>query len=76
MWLSLVKMPSGPNALEISDIQEDEIVATPRRRSECNNVTLRRKSPNEILVYHTPGPLNSLWKACKDENPTFQIRSS
>jgi len=52
MGLSLVKMPSDPNALEISDIQEHEIVATPRRRSECNNVTLRRKQPNGIFAYH------------------------
>jgi hypothetical protein len=44
-------MPSGPNALEISDIQDDEIVATPRRRSEWNNITLRRKPPNGIIAY-------------------------
>jgi hypothetical protein len=50
--LSLVKMPSGPNAFEISDIQEDEIAASPGRRSECNNLTLRRKPPNGIFAYH------------------------
>ncbi len=39
--VSLVKMPSSPNVFEISDIQEDETVASPGRRSECNDLTLR-----------------------------------
>jgi hypothetical protein len=38
--LSLGKIPSGANAFEISDIQEDETEAALTRRSECNNVTL------------------------------------
>ena len=29
-------------------------MATPRRRSECNNVTLLRKPPNGIFAYHRP----------------------
>jgi hypothetical protein len=39
--LCLPKMSSGANAVEISDIQEDEMEASLVRRSEWNNVTLR-----------------------------------
>jgi hypothetical protein len=37
--LARPKMPSGANAFEISDIQEEETEVQPVRRTECNNVT-------------------------------------
>jgi hypothetical protein len=42
--LSLAEMPSGANAFEISDIQQDENKAALTRRSECNNVILGLKT--------------------------------
>jgi hypothetical protein len=42
-YLSLPKMPSGANAFEISDIQEDEAEAV-LRRTECNNALHRAEN--------------------------------
>jgi hypothetical protein len=56
--LSLLKMSSGANVFEISDIQEDEAEADrgcPIKRSECNNITLRRKPLDGILAGNWTG---------------------
>jgi hypothetical protein len=42
--LSLAKMPSGLNAFEISDIQEEKTVAGLAGLLVCNNVTLQLKT--------------------------------
>jgi hypothetical protein len=38
-------MPSGANAFEISNIQEDEAEAVLARRTECENVYTGLKTP-------------------------------
>jgi hypothetical protein len=37
-------MPSGANAFEITDIQEDEAEAVLTRRTECNNALHRAEN--------------------------------
>jgi hypothetical protein len=50
--LSLTKMLSVVNAFELSNIQEEETEVALIKRSECNNVTLRRKPLKGVLVDH------------------------
>jgi hypothetical protein len=51
--LSLLKMASGANAFEISNIQEVETEVVVTRQPECNNVTSRRKPLNLFFADHS-----------------------